>query len=67
MYDIIMSPYCAQGIPIAMSGRDMIGIAKTGSGKTATFLWPLFIHIMDQVPSYCLFTSLFRKYTSSMI
>ena len=26
----------------------MIGIAKTGSGKTAAFLWPMLVHIMDQ-------------------
>lgn len=32
-----------------MSGRDVIGIAKTGSGKTAAYLWPLLTHIMDQV------------------
>ena len=31
-----------------LSGRDCIGIAKTGSGKTAAFLWPLLVHIMDQ-------------------
>lgn len=24
------------------------GIAKTGSGKTAAFIWPLLVHIMDQ-------------------
>lgn len=24
------------------------GIARTGSGKTAAFLWPLLVHIMDQ-------------------
>jgi len=35
-------------VPIALSGRDIIGIAKTGSGKTAAYLWPLLIHIMDQ-------------------
>ena len=32
-----------------VSGRDIIGIAKTGSGKTAAFLWPLLVHVMDQV------------------
>ncbi|KAI9096880.1 P-loop containing nucleoside triphosphate hydrolase protein [Phlyctochytrium arcticum] len=37
-----------QAIPIALSGRDIIGIAKTGSGKTAAFLWPMLVHIMDQ-------------------
>jgi hypothetical protein len=31
-----------------MSGRDLIGIAKTGSGKTIAFLLPMFRHIMDQ-------------------
>lgn len=39
---------CFKGVPVAMSGRDMIGIAKTGSGKTAAFIWPMLIHIMDQ-------------------
>jgi len=24
----------AQGFPLALSGRDMVGIAQTGSGKT---------------------------------
>lgn len=42
------SPIQAQGVPVALSGRDMIGIAKTGSGKTAAFIWPLLTHIMDQ-------------------
>ncbi|UYV76276.1 DDX42, partial [Cordylochernes scorpioides] len=42
------TPIQAQGIPIALSGRDMIGIAKTGSGKTAAFLWPMLVHVMDQ-------------------
>lgn len=38
----------SQSIPAALSGRDLIGIAKTGSGKTAAFLWPMLVHIMDQ-------------------
>ncbi|KAK6166936.1 hypothetical protein SNE40_023532 [Patella caerulea] len=42
------TPIQAQAIPVALSGRDIIGIAKTGSGKTAAFLWPMLIHIMDQ-------------------
>jgi len=33
-----------------MSGRDVIGIAKTGSGKTVAFLLPLFRHVKDQRP-----------------
>ncbi|KAI8516128.1 ATP-dependent RNA helicase ddx42 [Branchiostoma belcheri] len=42
------TPIQAQGIPVALSGRDIIGIAKTGSGKTAAFVWPMLVHIMDQ-------------------
>lgn len=42
------TPIQAQAIPAALSGRDIIGIAKTGSGKTAAFLWPLIVHILDQ-------------------
>lgn len=44
------TPIQAQAIPAALSGRDLIGIAKTGSGKTAAFLWPLIVHILDQAP-----------------
>ncbi|KAJ1980715.1 hypothetical protein H4R34_002355 [Dimargaris verticillata] len=37
-----------QAIPVAMAGRDIIGIAKTGSGKTAAFVLPMLVHLMDQ-------------------
>jgi ATP-dependent RNA helicase DDX42 len=26
----------------------VIGIAKTGSGKTLSFVWPIIVHVMDQ-------------------
>uniref|UniRef100_A0A8C4PWR5 ATP-dependent RNA helicase DDX42 n=2 Tax=Eptatretus burgeri TaxID=7764 RepID=A0A8C4PWR5_EPTBU len=42
------TPIQCQGVPTALSGRDMIGIAKTGSGKTASFIWPMLVHIMAQ-------------------
>ncbi|RWS26059.1 ATP-dependent RNA helicase DDX42-like protein, partial [Leptotrombidium deliense] len=42
------TPIQAQGIPVVLSGRDLIGIAKTGSGKTAAYIWPMLVHIMDQ-------------------
>uniref|UniRef100_A0A8C5QEJ5 Probable ATP-dependent RNA helicase DDX46 n=1 Tax=Leptobrachium leishanense TaxID=445787 RepID=A0A8C5QEJ5_9ANUR len=44
------TPIQSQAIPAVMSGRDLIGIAKTGSGKTIAFLLPMFRHIMDQRP-----------------
>ncbi|XP_004494432.1 DEAD-box ATP-dependent RNA helicase 24 isoform X2 [Cicer arietinum] len=37
-----------QALPVVLSGRDIIGIAKTGSGKTAAFVLPMIVHIMDQ-------------------
>ncbi|CAN8314454.1 unnamed protein product [Cochlearia groenlandica] len=38
----------SQALPVVLSGRDIIGIAKTGSGKTAAFVLPMIVHIMDQ-------------------
>ena len=42
------TPIQAQAIPAIMSGRDLIGIAKTGSGKTLGFVIPMLRHILDQ-------------------
>lgn len=44
------TPIQCQAIPAIMSGRDLIGIAKTGSGKTIAFILPMFRHILDQQP-----------------
>lgn len=42
------TPIQAQALPAILSGRDVLGIAKTGSGKTAAFVLPMLVHIMDQ-------------------
>jgi superfamily II DNA/RNA helicase len=35
------TPIQAQAIPVAMTGRDVLGIAQTGTGKTAAFVMPM--------------------------
>ncbi|ELU44676.1 DEAD-box protein abstrakt [Rhizoctonia solani AG-1 IA] len=42
------TPIQIQGLPTAFSGRDMIGIAFTGSGKTLTFCLPLIMLAMEE-------------------
>ncbi|GMF59360.1 unnamed protein product [[Candida] boidinii] len=37
-----------QGWPMALSGRDMVGIASTGSGKTLSYCLPAIVHINAQ-------------------
>lgn len=44
------TPIQMQALPVIMSGRDVIGVAKTGSGKTMAFVLPMLRHIMDQKP-----------------
>ncbi|KAG8924687.1 hypothetical protein FRC00_004818 [Tulasnella sp. 408] len=41
------TPIQLQGLPTAFSGRDMIGIAFTGSGKTLSFCLPLIMMAME--------------------
>ena len=35
------TPIQAEAIPVAMTGRDVLGIAQTGTGKTASFTLPM--------------------------
>ncbi len=42
------TPIQAQGWPMALLGRDLIGLAETGSGKTLSYLLPAIVHINAQ-------------------
>lgn len=41
------TPIQRAAIPFALAGRDVIGVAETGSGKTASFVIPLLATILD--------------------
>jgi len=48
------SPIQDQAIPAALEGRDVIGIASTGTGKTAAFALPVLQHLMTDPQSAAL-------------
>lgn len=52
LYSNFQKPTTIQSIswPIAMSGRDIVSIAKTGSGKTLAFILPAIMHTLGQPP-----------------
>lgn len=48
------TPIQAQSIPYALEGRDIIGLAQTGSGKTAAFAIPVLQSLYENPqPLYC--------------
>uniref|UniRef100_A0A2N9FE75 DEAD-box RNA helicase Q domain-containing protein n=1 Tax=Fagus sylvatica TaxID=28930 RepID=A0A2N9FE75_FAGSY len=44
------TPIQAQAMPVALSGRDILGCAETGNGKTAAFMIPMIQHCLGQPP-----------------
>ena len=45
------TPVQSETIPALMSGRDVMGIAQTGTGKTAAFALPILHHLASEQPN----------------
>ena len=45
------TPVQAETIPALMDGRDVLGIAQTGTGKTAAFALPILHHLAAEKPA----------------
>jgi len=45
------TPIQAKAVPLIDDGRDVLGIAKTGSGKTASYVWPILDKRLTQRPT----------------
>ena len=46
------TPIQQQAIPIALEGRDLLGLAQTGTGKTAAFIIPILHRLNSKVASH---------------
>jgi superfamily II DNA/RNA helicase len=42
------TPIQQQAIPLALAGRDLIGLAQTGTGKTAGFTLPIIERLLEE-------------------
>jgi ATP-dependent RNA helicase DDX47/RRP3 len=48
------TPIQEEAIPLALQGRDIIGLAETGSGKTASFVLPILQALVSLSKIWCL-------------
>ncbi|KAI9757931.1 MAG: Phosphoacetylglucosamine Mutase [Chaenotheca gracillima] len=46
------TPIQAEAIPLALEGRDLIGLAETGSGKTAAFTLPILQTLLEKPQAF---------------
>ncbi|MBU1229349.1 MAG: DEAD/DEAH box helicase [Proteobacteria bacterium] len=45
------TPIQSQAMPAVMQGRDLMGLAQTGTGKTAAFLLPILTRLVNNKPT----------------
>ncbi|HAU28946.1 MAG TPA: ATP-dependent RNA helicase [Rhodospirillaceae bacterium] len=61
------TPIQAQTLPLALSGRDILGSAQTGTGKTAAFGIPIIVGLMDNPGSMALVLTPTRELASQVL
>ncbi|HEY8190429.1 MAG TPA: DEAD/DEAH box helicase, partial [Micavibrio sp.] len=57
----------AQAIPFALQGRDILGSAQTGTGKTAAFSIPMIAHLMKNPQAMALVLAPTRELASQTL
>lgn len=61
------TPIQAQAIPPALAGRDVLGTASTGTGKTAAFALPLVAHLIKSPKSMALVMTPTRELATQVL
>ncbi|MDE1153325.1 MAG: DEAD/DEAH box helicase [Micavibrio sp.] len=61
------TPIQAQAIPHALEGRDILGSAQTGTGKTAAFSIPLITHLINNPQSLAIVMTPTRELAAQVL
>ena len=61
------TPIQARAIPVALAGRDILGSARTGTGKTAAFALPLIARLMADPQAAALIISPTRELAAQIL
>src|SRR3989338_8611588 len=64
---ITPTPIQAQAIPVALEGRDILGSAQTGTGKTGAYLIPLVANMLANKASGALVLTPTRELATQVI
>ncbi len=61
------TPIQDQAIPFALNGRDILGSAQTGTGKTAAFAIPAIVHVLNNEKSNVLILTPTRELATQVL